>query len=100
MSYHVEKTRFDELPAEIVVREDGYLYDYRNFGTPIVDYIYVRSNNVCHVASVRYNYYGGEGCDTYRFRFSCGHSIELIEEDEPPNYCPECGAKIWKGGSE
>ena len=40
-SYHVEKTRFNELPREIIVREDGYMWSYRNESKPIVDYVYV-----------------------------------------------------------
>lgn len=40
-SYHVEKTRFKELPHEIIVREDGYMWSYRNESKPIVDYVYV-----------------------------------------------------------
>lgn len=42
MSYHVVQHSFDELPETIIVREDGYLYAYKNDGEPIVDYVYVR----------------------------------------------------------
>ena len=40
MSYHVETSRFRELPDRIIVREDGYMSAYKNEGEPIVDYIY------------------------------------------------------------
>lgn len=40
MSYHVEETRFEKLPDKIIVREDGYMGAYRDYGEPIVDYVY------------------------------------------------------------
>ena len=42
MSYHIEGDgRFKNLPERILVREDGYMTDYRFYGEPIVDYWYV-----------------------------------------------------------
>lgn len=42
MSYHIEGDgRFKNLPDQILVREDGYMTDYRFYGEPIVDYWYV-----------------------------------------------------------
>lgn len=31
--------------------------------------------------------------DQYEFEFSCGHSVNMYDK-EPPNYCPNCGAKV------
>ena len=31
--------------------------------------------------------------DQYEFEFSCGHSVNSYDK-EPPNYCPDCGAKV------
>ena len=31
--------------------------------------------------------------DTWYFAFSCGHEL-YWDAECPPNYCPECGAKV------
>ena len=42
MSYHVEKSKFKELPDKIVVHEDGYYGAWKYHGEPVVDYVYER----------------------------------------------------------
>lgn len=32
-------------------------------------------------------------CDVWSHELSCGHEIDTLDI-EPPNYCPNCGAKV------
>ena len=53
------------------------------------------SGGECEVEETEWLSYGGEGCDTYRHTLSCGHVSETFDE-EPPNFCCECGARVRK----
>jgi hypothetical protein len=47
----------------------------------------------CEVAGV-YTY--GDSDEYREYALSCGHVFKWNDE-EPPNYCPECGAKVVEG---
>ena len=48
------------------------------------------SERTCHeFGSVRV----WQSCNVWSHELSCGHEVDTLEA-EPPNYCPECGAKV------
>ena len=34
-----------------------------------------------------------QSCNVWSHELSCGHEVDTLES-EPPNYCPNCGAKV------
>ena len=34
-----------------------------------------------------------QSCNVWSHELSCGHEVDTLEQ-EPPNYCPNCGAKV------
>ena len=34
-----------------------------------------------------------QSCNVWLHELSCGHEVDTLE-NEPPNYCPNCGAKV------
>lgn len=34
-----------------------------------------------------------QSCNVWSHELSCGHEVDTLEA-EPPNYCPNCGAKV------
>lgn len=89
MSYHVEKTRFKELPEEIIVREDGCMDAYKNEGEPIADYVY-RLEKSCELF---WMWSDPEDGDCFRCSLCDGtaHSFGL-----EPRFCPRCGSRVTK----
>ena len=53
-----------------------------------------RAERTCKVEGDYWHDHGGDGSDTYEFILSCGHSVEWLDDDEKPRYCPQCGARI------
>ena len=39
-----------------------------------------------------------QSCNVWSHELSCGHEVDTLD-NEPPNYCPSCGAKVI-GGNE
>lgn len=92
MSYHVENTRFKELPESIIVHEDGYMWGYKNEGLPIIDYVYVR-DRTCEETEIEKFFRGCSNCGyMWEYMYGIGHRVG-------PNFCPCCGAKVRKAVS-
>lgn len=34
-----------------------------------------------------------QSCNVWSHELSCGHDVDTLDQ-EPPNYCPNCGAKV------
>lgn len=47
-------------------------------------------NGTCELVTSEHDY-----DSLYYHEFSCGHDIET-DNEAPPSYCPECGAKVVK----
>lgn len=90
--------------AEILTAESmngGYLFgimcnDCRSRGdvydteAEAVDAWNTRAERTCkEYGSVRV----WQSCNVWSHELSCGHEVDTLEQ-EPPNYCPSCGAKV------
>ena len=40
-----------------------------------------------------------QSCNVWSHELSCGHEVDTLER-EPPNYCPNCGAKVIGGNDD
>lgn len=40
-----------------------------------------------------------QSCNVWSHELSCGHEVDTLEK-EPPNYCPNCGARVTKSDQD
>ena len=63
----------------------------------IADELNSRAERTCKVEGDYWHDHGGDGSDTYEYVLSCDHSVEWLDDEEEPRYCPRCGARIEVG---
>ena len=101
--YHVTKDRFDRLPERIIVREDGYMDAYKNYGEPIIDYVYTLGSGTLTAEQIRgvlllhlphreyYSIAQTDGWQAIADELNATLWQETCKLEETESYSSECG---------